>query len=132
MKNAAGYVRVSTAEQAKKGISIKNQKMRVLRYAEDNDLTIIEICEDSGISGSKIENRPGMRKLIDLINDKKVEAVVSYKLDRLFRNASDAIITLNWLKEKKVAFHSITEKIDTTKGKRKNRKLYWYVPIHLT
>jgi site-specific DNA recombinase len=114
MKNAAGYVRVSTAEQAKKGISIKNQKMRIRRYAEDNDLKIIEIFEDSGISGSKIKNRPGMRLLIDLINDKKVEAVVSYKLDRLFRNASDAIITLNWLKEKKVAFHSITEKIDTT------------------
>jgi site-specific DNA recombinase len=114
MENSVGYVRVSTAEQAKKGISLKNQKMRIRRYAEDNELTIIEICEDSGISGSKIENRPGMRQLIDLINDKKVEAVVSYKLDRLFRNASDAITTLNWLKEKKVAFHSITEKIDTT------------------
>jgi site-specific DNA recombinase len=114
MENSVGYVRVSTAEQAKKGISLKNQKMRIRRYAEDNDLKIIEICEDSGISGSKIENRPGMRQLIDLINDKKVEAVVSYKLDRLFRNASDAITTLNWLKEKKVAFHSITEKIDTT------------------
>ena len=114
MKNAAGYVRVSTAEQAKKGISIKNQKVRIRRYAEDNDLKIIEIFEDSGISGSKIKNRPGMRLLIDLINDKKAEAVVSYKLDRLFRNASDAITTLNWLKEKKVAFHSITEKIDTT------------------
>ena len=114
MKNAVGYVRVSTAEQAKKGISIKNQKMRIRRYAEDNDLKIVEICEDSGISGSKIENRPGMKQLIVLINDKKVEAVVSYKLDRLFRNASDAINTLNWLKDKQVAFHSITEKIDTT------------------
>lgn len=114
MKNAVGYVRVSTAEQAKKGISIKNQKMRIRRYAEDNDLTIIEICEDIGISGSKIENRPGMKHLIYLVNDRKAEAVVSYKLDRLFRNAFDAIGTLNWLKEKKVSFHSITEKIDTT------------------
>ena len=114
MKNAIGYVRVSTAEQAKKGISIKNQKMRIRRYAEDNDLTIIKICEDCGISGSKIENRPGMMQLIDLVEGKKAEAVVSYKLDRLFRNTSDAINTLNLLKEKKVAFHSITEKIDTT------------------
>ena len=114
MKNSVGYVRVSTAEQVKKGISLINQKMRIRRYAEDNDLTIIKICEDSGISGSKIDNRPGLKQLIDLINDKKAEAVVSYKLDRLFRNASDAISTLNWLKGKKVAFHSITEKIDTT------------------
>ena len=114
MKNAIGYVRVSTVEQAKKGISIKNQKMRIRRYAEDNDLTIIEICEDRGISGSKIKNRPGMMQLIDLVDGKKAEAVVSYKLDRLFRNTSDAINTLDWLKAKKVAFHSITEKIDTT------------------
>jgi site-specific DNA recombinase len=114
IKNAVGYVRVSTAEQAKKGISIKSQKMRIHRYAEDNDLTIIEICEDLGISGSKIQNRPGLKHLIGLVDDKKAEAVVSYKLDRLFRNASEAINTLNWLKEKKAAFHSITEKIDTT------------------
>jgi site-specific DNA recombinase len=114
MKNAVGYVRVSTAEQAKKGISIKNQKLRIRRYAEDNDLLINEICEDVGISGSKIENRPGLKELMDIINAKKAEAVVSYKLDRLFRNASDAINTLNWLKKKRVAFHSITEKIDTT------------------
>ena len=38
MKNSVGYVRVSTAEQAKKGISIKNQKMRIHRYAEDKDM----------------------------------------------------------------------------------------------
>jgi site-specific DNA recombinase len=114
MKNAVGYVRVSTAEQAKKGISLKNQKMRIRRYAEDNDLKIIEICEDIGISGGKIENRPGIMHLIDLINGKKAEAVVGYKLDRFFRNASDAISTLDWLKGKKIAFHSITEKIDTT------------------
>jgi len=114
MIDSIGYVRVSTDEQAKRGISIKNQKIRINHYAADNDLKIIEICEDIGISGGRIGNRPGMKHLIELVKNGKAGAVVGYKLDRFFRNASDAINTLNWLKRKNVAFHSISEKIDTT------------------
>jgi site-specific DNA recombinase len=114
MEIAIGYIRVSTDEKAKEGISIKNQIEKIHRYAEDNNLEIIEICEDQGLSGEKIQNRPGMGRLFELVNNNKIKAVVAYKLDRLFRNASDALNTLNWLKKKKIAFHSITEKIDTT------------------
>ena len=114
MEKAIGYIRVSTDEQAKEGISIENQIEKIRRYAEDNNLQIIEICEDQGLSGAKIQNRPGMARLFELVKNNKIKAVVAYKLDRLFRNASDALNTLNWLKKKKIAFHSITEKIDTT------------------
>jgi site-specific DNA recombinase len=113
MEFAIGYIRVSTDEQVKEGISIENQIEKIHRYAEDNNLEIIEICEDQGLSGEKIQNRPGMGRLFELVNNNKIKAVVAYKLDRLFRNASDALNTLNWLKKKKIAFHSITEKIDT-------------------
>jgi hypothetical protein len=104
--------------------------MRIRRYAEDNDIKIIEICEDSGISGSKIENRPGMKQLIDLINDKKVVTVVSYKLDRLFRNASDAITTLNWLKKKQVASKVLISWITGLRfNRRKMLHRNWYQKI---
>lgn len=111
---AIGYIRVSTDEQVKEGISIENQIEKIHRYAEDNNLKIFEICEDQGLSGEKIQNRPGMIRLFELVDNYNINAVVAYKLDRLFRNASDALNTLNWLKNRKIEFHSITEKIDTT------------------
>jgi hypothetical protein len=48
-----------------------------------------------GVSGTKpLTSRPGGSRLLHLIKTKKVQHVVALKLDRLFRNASDASILL--------------------------------------
>ena len=42
-----------------------------------------------------------------------IDAVVVYKLDRLSRRVRDTLSLMDLIEKKSVAFHSITEKIDT-------------------
>ncbi len=113
MKKAFGYIRVSTEEQAKEGISIAHQEAKIKAYAELHDLELVNICRDEGISGKDIKNRPGAHAVIDAALHGVIDAVIVYKLDRLFRNAKDALDTASQFNEAEVAFHSVTESIDT-------------------
>lgn len=61
MKTAAAYVRMSTEHQR---YSIQNQVAEIEAYCERNELTIVRLYTDAGISGLTFENRPGLRSLI--------------------------------------------------------------------
>ena len=63
---AIGYVRVSTEEQAREGISLDNQKTKIEAYCELNDLELVEIVEDAGKSGKDL-NREGIQSLLNSI-----------------------------------------------------------------
>jgi DNA invertase Pin-like site-specific DNA recombinase len=109
---AIGYVRVSTEEQAREGVSLENQRAKIEAYCSLNDLELTGILEDAGKSGKDL-NREGMQRLIDLVKTRKVDAVVVYKLDRLSRRVKDTLTLMDLVEKKSVAFHSITERIDT-------------------
>jgi len=47
---AVGYIRVSSEEQAKSGVSLDNQRAKIKAYADLKDLDLVEIIEDAGIS----------------------------------------------------------------------------------
>jgi site-specific DNA recombinase len=110
-----GYVRVSTDEQAREGISLEAQKAKITAYCELNDLELIGIIEDAGKSGKDL-NREGIQSLLENIRGRQIEAVVVYKLDRLSRRVKDTLTLMDLIEKRSVAFHSITEKID--KGER--------------
>ena len=57
---AIGYIRVSTDEQAREGISLENQRAKIETYCSLNDLELAEIIEDAGKSGKDL-NREGMQ-----------------------------------------------------------------------
>ncbi|MGA2109154.1 MAG: recombinase family protein [Syntrophorhabdales bacterium] len=107
-----GYVRVSTDEQAREGISLESQRAKIETYCSLNDLELVEILEDAGKSGKDL-NREGMQALMDRIKGHSIDAVVVYKLDRLSRRVRDTLSLMDLIEKKSVAFHSITEKIDT-------------------
>jgi site-specific DNA recombinase len=109
---AIGYIRVSTDEQAREGISLDNQKAKIQTYCELNDLELVEIIEDAGKSGKDL-NREGIQDLMTRIRRHEIDAVVVYKLDRLSRRVRDTLSVLDLIEKKGVAFHSITERIDT-------------------
>jgi DNA invertase Pin-like site-specific DNA recombinase len=111
-KKAVGYIRVSTKDQVKEGISLDAQKAKIEAYAAINDLELLEIIRDEGASGKDLE-REGMAKLLDLVGSGKVEAVIVYKLDRLSRRTLDTLSLIESLESKGIAFHSISEKVDT-------------------
>ena len=51
--------------------------------------------------------------VLDMVKKKSVEAVVVYKLDRMFRSTIDALETTKRFDKQGIAFHSIEETIDT-------------------
>lgn len=109
---AIGYARVSTEDQAKEGVSLDNQKSKIEAYCHLKDLDLTEIVEDAGISAKNL-NRPGVQKVLRLARKKKVDAVVVYKLDRIFRSTVDALETTKMFDKLGVSFHSIEETLDT-------------------
>jgi len=57
-----GYVRVSTEEHVREGISLEAQKHKITAWAEALDGELLFIAEDAGISGKLIRNRDGLRQ----------------------------------------------------------------------
>jgi DNA invertase Pin-like site-specific DNA recombinase len=112
MKKAIGYIRVSTDEQAKEGVSLENQEAKIRSYCDLKDLDLLEIVQDAGISAKNLR-RPGAQKVIEMAQKKMVDAVVVYKLDRMFRSTVDALETTRRFDTWEVSFHSIAENLDT-------------------
>jgi site-specific DNA recombinase len=107
------YVRVSTEEQAKEGISIDAQIDRCRSFCKARGWKVFKIYTDAGYSAGTLD-RPGLKNLIDDINGKRLNILLVYKIDRFSRKLKDLISMLEDLKSKGVNFTSVTEQIDTT------------------
>ena len=113
MVRSIGYIRVSTQEQAREGISLEMQAHKITQYARLHEMHLIEIIRDEGISAKSIEARPGVLRALDMVSSRQVESVIVFKLDRLARNTRQALEIAELMRKKEVALHSITEKLDT-------------------
>jgi DNA invertase Pin-like site-specific DNA recombinase len=101
-----GYIRVSTAEQAKSGDSLDTQRRQVEAWAMLKGWTVADFYVEAGVSGSvPLNERPAGRKLLARLN--KGDVVITPKLDRMFRSAADALGTLEEMKEDGIALHMI-------------------------
>jgi len=109
---AIGYVRVSTEDQAREGISLDNQENKIRAYADLNGFELVDVIKDEGLSG-KTMDRLGMNRINAMIDAVEIEAVIVYKLDRLSRKTIDILNTLDAWEKNNIAFHSITDRIDT-------------------
>ena len=109
---AIGYIRVSTEDQAREGVSLDNQEAKIKSYASLNDLELVEVIRDEGASGKSLD-RAGMIRLLDMVQEGIVDAVIVYKLDRLSRKTIDTLNLIEKIEGQGIAFHSISEKVDT-------------------
>src|SRR4051794_20741941 len=108
MKQAIGYVRVSTEEQSKEGVSLEAQQERIKAYAAMRGLELTHIYCEEGVSGKiPLRQRPEGAKLVQALAKKRAQHILTLKLDRLFRSAADALDqTAQWDKGK-IALHII-------------------------
>ena len=114
LTRAYGYVRVSTEEQARSGVSLDMQKSKIRAWAILKDLELIDIYADEGVSGKDL-NRPALSELLYILKDKTSEALIVYKLDRLTRKTQDLLHLVEDLFESgNTRLISITEDIDTS------------------
>lgn len=109
---AIGYIRVSSDGQADSGLSLAGQREKIQQYCNLKDLTLLEVVEDAGISAKNLK-RPGVQRVINMASRKEVDAVVIYKLDRMFRSTVDALETSAKMDKWGVALHSIEESLNT-------------------
>lgn len=88
MKTCYIYIRVSTLEQSTEGFSIDNQKRACIDYAKNNGYQVKKIFIEDGKS-ARTTDRPAFQEMFNLLKEKTVDAIVFYKIDRLFRNVAD-------------------------------------------
>jgi len=83
---AVGYVRVSTEEQARYGISLEVQEERIREFCQRRGWELVAVFRDEGVSGAKDPlERPGFRKLIEFCRQNNINICVVYRLDRFAR-----------------------------------------------
>lgn len=115
LKRAALYARVSTEEQAMHGVSLDAQRERLVTYARENDLTIVDVYVDEGISARKrYTARPAFTRMLEDVKAKKIDVVLFIKLDRWFRNIADYYEVQAILDKYHVQWIATEEDYDTT------------------
>jgi len=109
---AIGYVRVSTDKQAEQGVSLEAQEAKIRAMVTVQGASLLEVIVDGGESAKNL-NRPGLQRLLALVESGKVEAVIVAKLDRLTRSVKDLCGLLELFEKRKVALISVAESLDT-------------------
>src|SRR5437588_1642363 len=107
-----GYVRVSTDKQADRGVSLEAQAEKIRAMAVVHNAELIDIIVDGGESAKSL-NRPGMTRLLALVDAGEVQAVIIAKLDRLTRSVKDLCTLLERFERRGVALVSVAESLDT-------------------
>jgi DNA invertase Pin-like site-specific DNA recombinase len=114
MRTALGYVRVSTDEQAERGLGLEAQRQRIRAYCDMKGLHLATIFEDPGLSGGKPlgSRSAGGRLLTEARRTQPV--VVVARLDRLFRSVADAAQTITDFDRYGIELVAIAEGFDMT------------------
>lgn len=113
VRSAAGYIRVSRAEQAEHGHSMDAQHDLIHQYAQQRGWNLVQIYQDPGISGTR-DDRPALRQLLADAETGLFDVVVVHAIDRFYRDLVGLLAALNHLYKHNVSFISITENIDFT------------------
>jgi site-specific DNA recombinase len=112
--SAIGYVRVSTDEQAREGVSLQAQTSRIRAYCDAKDLTLIDVLADEGRSGKDLD-RPALQALISKCKGGEVGHVIVWRLDRLTRRTRHLLALVEDLfLSRKIELHSVSESLDTS------------------
>jgi site-specific DNA recombinase len=108
-----GYVRVSTEDQAQEGVSLDAHEAKIEAYCLVKDWPLVEIVRDEGFSAKTLQ-RPGLTRLLTLVDARQVEVIIVYKLDRLTRSVEDLNKLIKLFDRRGVALVSLQESLDAT------------------
>jgi DNA invertase Pin-like site-specific DNA recombinase len=109
---AIGYARVSTDKQAEQGVSLEAQTEKIRAMAVVHSAVLADIIVEAGESAKSL-SRPGMQRLLALVDAGEVKAVIIAKLDRLTRSVKDLCTLLERFECRGVALVSVAESLDT-------------------
>lgn len=110
----AGYVRVSSEEQKRQGLSPSYQEERIKSYVESKEGTIHRIYQDLGKSGGSVKGRKEFQQMLKDAKEGKFKHIVVLRLDRFSRSIRDVILLLDELNEHSIQLQTVTGDFDTT------------------
>ncbi|MEW8089538.1 MAG: recombinase family protein [Candidatus Thiodiazotropha endolucinida] len=87
MNKVYGYTRVSTTKQGTEGVSLQEQKAAIERYAQAQNLTIIDWFTEQQTAAKR--GRPVFSRMLRQLRAGKADGVVIHKIDRSARNLKD-------------------------------------------
>ncbi len=115
-------------ERRKESASIETQRKILRAYCREKGFGIREEYIDDGYSGTEMETRPALQKLLSDIKTGGINLVLCKDLSRLGRNIGDTAMLLDkFFPQYRVRFISVTEGTDTEKRDRAQRVL---TPLH--
>ncbi len=98
-------------ESRDKGQDTEMQLREIQAYLKAHNLTDYEVFEDKGVSGTK-DSRPGLNRLMGEVKQRKIQMVICWKLDRLFRSLRHILNTLEDFEKHGVTFVALRDNID--------------------
>ena len=107
------YIRLSREDELKgESGSISNQRDIIHKYIRDNNLLYIDEYVDDGVSGTQFD-REGWNRLIQDIEAKRINMVITKDLSRFGRNEGQQLRYLDYFCEAGIRFVSILDGVDT-------------------
>ncbi len=111
---ALGYVRVSTEEQAREGVSLDAQRQSIEAHAEAQGWELVGVEADKGISGKRTANRPGLHRALRALKGRKADALLMVALDRLSRTTTDVLGLASRAEREGWRILCVNEQVDAT------------------
>ncbi len=112
-RHAAIYVRVSTRHQAEEGFSLEDQRDKLMAYANQRGWSV-ELFEDAGVSGEKLDERPGLGRLLRGVDEGRFNVVLVVDESRLARDELVAALIRDRLKRAGVLAATLSGERDLT------------------
>lgn len=115
-KRVAGYIRVSTDEQARKGFGLDFQRKYIEQCIATNahqGWILQEMYEDDGYSGA-VDSRPAFKRMLHDAKARKIDIILVWRIDRLYRSFLALLETVRDIGSWDVDFKSVTEAFDST------------------
>ena len=113
-KKCGLYMRVSTEDQAREGFSLPEQRERLETFCKFKGYEIVDYYQDAGISAKTGNLRPEFERLKEDIKSKKINTIISLKLDRITRSIYDWENLITFLDENNAYIDCANDEVNTT------------------
>ena len=111
---AAVYCRLSKDDDLQgESASISNQRDLLTSYCEGQGWEVVQVFQDDGFTGLNMD-RPGLKRLLKAVEEKRVNLVITKDLSRLSRNYLEAgNLTEDFFPRHQVRYIALNDAIDT-------------------
>lgn len=132
-QRAALYLRVSTARQAERGLSIPDQQSQCEEYCRRHGLTVADIYIDPGHSGTD-PNRPALQEMLGRAHaaDRPYDVIVVHSWSRLYRDHAYLELTIRKLAKRSIGVTTISGTVSDDPNAHMTRQIVGVIDEHFS